>query len=57
MGEVQVPKKDTCTVGREKSSGNEVLQEVHIFSSVEPLCAQERQLPQGAPLVDCPFED
>ena len=37
MGEVQVLKREICTVRREKSGGNEVLQEVNALLSVDPL--------------------
>ena len=37
MGEVQELKREICTVRREKSGGNEVLQEANALLSVEPL--------------------
>ena len=54
--EVQKLKREICCVEWEKSGGNEVLQEVNALLSVEPLSARERQWPQSAPLVDCPFK-
>ena len=54
MGEVQELKREICNVGREKSGGNEVLQEVNALLSVERLSVAERKLRWSATLVDCP---
>ena len=56
VGEVQELKLEVCTLRRKNSGGNEVLQEVSLLSSVEPLPVRERKLRLKAPLIDCPHK-